>query len=356
MTLKKINFCLLLSALLILGAAGSAFSDSEPTFKTAFPDPVFRDAAMNELSASSENEALSAYRDKLSAVDALSVSGLGISSLEGIANFPNLVYLDCGGNKLKSLLVGSLSKLTDLICGGNQLTELDVSKQLKLVSLFAEGNALETLVLPKGGALAYLDISDNLLTNIALSESGKLYMLNANNNRLSRLSLIGAPLLGALYTDSNRLTCLDLSGNAKLSTVFLGSQNAVAEVMSNGDGTYTFRIESTGIVTNISDGSVKYEDGSFILSEGSLDDPLEYQYVPTGGFVMDVTVVTAGSPPINSDKLPGDLTGDNLVNSADLTILLSAYGTHDETNDLTGDGLINSADLTLLLSNYGSRK
>ncbi len=47
-----------------------------------------------------------------------------------------------------------------------------------------------------------------------------------------------------------------------------------------------------------------------------------------------------------------DLTGDGVVNSADLAILLSQWG-GPGFGDLTGDGVVDSGDLAILLSNWG---
>jgi hypothetical protein len=49
---------------------------------------------------------------------------------------------------------------------------------------------------------------------------------------------------------------------------------------------------------------------------------------------------------------PADLTGDGLVDGADLGTLLSVWGT-GATGDLTGDGLVDGADLGTLLSVWG---
>jgi hypothetical protein len=48
---------------------------------------------------------------------------------------------------------------------------------------------------------------------------------------------------------------------------------------------------------------------------------------------------------------PADLDGDGVVDSNDLGLLLSAWGTG--TNDITDDGLIDGADLGLLLWSWG---
>jgi len=50
-------------------------------------------------------------------------------------------------------------------------------------------------------------------------------------------------------------------------------------------------------------------------------------------------------------RTPGDLNGDGVVNSADLAILLSAWGTPG--GDLDGDGFTSSSDIGILLTNWG---
>ena len=57
---------------------------------------------------------------------------------------------------------------------------------------------------------------------------------------------------------------------------------------------------------------------------------------------------TAGS------TLAGDLNGDNHIDAADLTILLSNWQTSNATADINADGTVNVYDLSILLSHYGS--
>jgi hypothetical protein len=49
---------------------------------------------------------------------------------------------------------------------------------------------------------------------------------------------------------------------------------------------------------------------------------------------------------------PGDLDGDGVVNAADLSILLSAWGSADPNADIDGNGVVGAADLTVLLGNW----
>jgi hypothetical protein len=52
-------------------------------------------------------------------------------------------------------------------------------------------------------------------------------------------------------------------------------------------------------------------------------------------------------------SLPGDLDGNNKVDSADLAIMIVNYGTTFSGADITGDGIVNGADFAQLLTNYG---
>ena len=71
-----------------------------------------------------------------------------------------------------------------------------------------------------------------------------------------------------------------------------------------------------------------------------------------GSLTVDNVVFEVGG-----GSCEGDLNGDNIVNLADLQILLSNYGNSGmsyEDGDLDGSGQINLADLQLLLSVYGT--
>ena len=52
----------------------------------------------------------------------------------------------------------------------------------------------------------------------------------------------------------------------------------------------------------------------------------------------------------------GDLNGDGLVDGADLSILLGAWGTGGVPADLNGDGIVDGADLSIQLGNWGVNK
>jgi hypothetical protein len=49
----------------------------------------------------------------------------------------------------------------------------------------------------------------------------------------------------------------------------------------------------------------------------------------------------------------GDFDCTGIIDGADLTLLLGAWGTINSEYDLTGDGVVDGADLTLLLGFWG---
>jgi hypothetical protein len=50
----------------------------------------------------------------------------------------------------------------------------------------------------------------------------------------------------------------------------------------------------------------------------------------------------------------GDLNGDNVIDDADLLIVLFNFGTSNAAVDLNGDGIVDDADLLMVLFNFGT--
>ena len=76
-----------------------------------------------------------------------------------------------------------------------------------------------------------------------------------------------------------------------------------------------------------------------------------------GKVTVDTTISGAGVTLRVATTLAADANGDGAVNGADLSVLLSTFGTAQPagTNgDLNGDGFVNGADLSVLLSGFGS--
>jgi hypothetical protein len=86
------------------------------------------------------------------------------------------------------------------------------------------------------------------------------------------------------------------------------------------------------------------------ITDARPSDAGEYTVVFTNscGDATSVAAAVAIAAPC-----PADLTGDGFVGSADLGVLLNAWGTKGSSADLTGDGSVDSADLAALLSAWG---
>ena len=71
------------------------------------------------------------------------------------------------------------------------------------------------------------------------------------------------------------------------------------------------------------------------------------------GFPTNAWVLSVVTWPSDTVTCVGDLNDDGVVNGADLSLLLAAWGSDDPVADLTGDGVVGGADLTLLIGNWG---
>jgi len=82
-------------------------------------------------------------------------------------------------------------------------------------------------------------------------------------------------------------------------------------------------------------------------------------YAAISNRALDVIVTFAGpgwsqqQPAPGCGAPPADINGDGIVDTADLGILLGAFGTNDPAPDLNGDGVVDTADLGELISAFG---
>lgn len=91
-----------------------------------------------------------------------------------------LVTLDCSGNMLTSLTLGST--LTTLDCSNNQLTALNLAGQNKLITLNCSSNTIRELNVSNCVKLSSIDCSTNNLQSLNVSNLGDLSILNCSGN------------------------------------------------------------------------------------------------------------------------------------------------------------------------------
>lgn len=191
-----------------------------------FPDPAFRRYVSENLDADGNSVLSSA---ELASVKSVSVSGMGISSLEGIGYFTELKSLLCSDNKLAELDLSANRSLVSLSVSGNMLSEIDLSRNTRLENLdigmtakdgTVYGNSITELDLSKNKKLINLSCAYNKLKKLDLSGCPKLEIVKCSGNRLTELNVVGCGNLRQLECFSNSLKKLDLSGNPDLTGLY----------------------------------------------------------------------------------------------------------------------------------------
>jgi hypothetical protein len=85
-------------------------------------------------------------------------------------------------------------------------------------------------------------------------------------------------------------------------------------------------------------------DGSTILGDAFNTSTIQYQ----------TFLVTLPTSCPSDATCPPDLNGDGAVDTADLGLLITAFGTSEECSDINGDGVVDTADLGILISAFGT--
>ena len=141
----------------------------------------------------------------------------------------------------------------------------------------------------------------------------------------------------------------------------------------NADGTVVggsrFNFGTAGLIAWIRVGDAPWSDlKDYLIAEQGLGAQLEGWRLET---VQDIsadgrTIVGSGFNPEGCEQgflvridLPNtndiaDMNGDGIVNSQDLAVLLSAWGSSGGPADMNQDGIVNSADLAIMLSRWVS--
>ena len=120
-------------------------------------------------------------KSKISNVEELDLSNLGIDDLLGIEGFIKLKTLTCSNNNMHTLDLTGNTNLGHLIAENNEIYMINLSKNKDLIALEMKGNNLSEIDLSKTESLIYLDVSDNELESLDLS-TVNLWTLYATDN------------------------------------------------------------------------------------------------------------------------------------------------------------------------------
>lgn len=158
-------------------------------------------------------------------IEELNVSSLDISDLTGIEGFFSLILLDCYGNNLDSLALGSNTALQFLNFTWNNINDLDLSANVSMRELACSGNEMDELD----------------LTNLI-----DLRELNGYGNNLTAVDFSNCPLLEIVSLGANLFTHLDFSNNPNLTFLNCADNNVLIYLsVKNGNNTALETYNST---------------------------------------------------------------------------------------------------------------
>lgn len=351
------------------------------------------DCSNNQLTSLSDLpttlKTLRCYNNKLSGTFTLT----GRSSLVtlSISNNPNLTGLKCYNNSLESLNLSGCSALTYLDCSGNhiyslsnlpaslktidcssnqlsdlptlpnnievlrcasnkfgtltiagmsKLKTLDVSSNTLLTTLNCYNNALTTLSYSGCSTLKNLDCAVNKLASLPALPSS-VTKFNCSANQLTSLPSLSTGLV-ELSCAYNKLTSLSVQGLNSLNKLEIyGNQIKETAMGTLVNSLRTIPAGSTGDFKVL--GST---DEGNVITTAQVKTARNKRWIPkksVNGSWVEIPV---------SGSVPGDVDGDGIVTSVDITILYN-YLLNGTTQgmvngDQDGDGIITSVDITII--------
>lgn len=189
---------------------------------------------------------------------------------------------------------------------------------------------------------------------LAVDPSGNLYVVDALNRRIQKFDVSGSfvKAWGEFGTvDGRFLAPLGISADPTYNLVYVSDPLARKLSVFDRDGAYLtgWSVRCHGVAADGQGGLVvsAHSEETFqarVIRHYAIVDPQvdqDQDGIPDsikapGGFV-----------------LIGDIDGNGVVDFADLSILLGAYGTNNPLADLNNDGIVDFADLSILLAHYG---
>lgn len=259
-----------------------------------FEDSKFKEYILANFDKDGNGSISQSEANEITEIDC---SGLGISSIAEIKNFPNLVSLNCSNNSIAELdLTGNLL-LETLDCSNNKLTSLDIFVNTKITSLNTVGNSIdkirvwdefdeydsnykkdESTIWDRNNILFKdANFKSYLLMNFDLDGDGEIskdetnevtainingksvsdvsgieYFTNltsfdCSNNQITKLDVSKNTSLQTLSCYGNDLQLLDFSNCKNLTTIYLleNGKNVIADNSSSIEGSYMMTIDKS---------------------------------------------------------------------------------------------------------------
>ena len=310
---------------------------------------------MTELYAY-DNEITSADLTQCVKAETINLAGNRLTSVD-VSNNKALTGLYLYDNELTSLDLTALNTVRWLNVGNNHLPALDIDKQTNLSMLIADFNEIPAIDLTHNASLSQVKLSHNNLKSIDVSKLSYLSWLKVDNNELESLDLSKNAYLYWLECDSNRIAQLDLSKNSYVQWIAAEANLLTSLDLSNNAGVQGLTIQGNlmgaeainsiiGQLKNVA--SVEITDNNRLWGR-----QLNISYMP-GTKLANVEAAQAKGWIVTAlySSVMGDVDGDGVVSSADVTAiynwLLNEDSTFLSTSDVDGDGSVTSTDITVI--------
>lgn len=201
-------------------------------------------------------------------------AGVGLSSLKGLEQFPNIRSLILNTNRLSQVDLSAFPNLEFLDLSANRFNEIDLSHNPKLLEAFLDLNSLDELDTTKnpllealvlsGNDISFLDLSKNenleelvlddnafvgdvSIAALDLSNNKKLINLNLFKNQITHIDLSKNVKLDLIDIRKNQLTDIDLKKNTNLSVLRL-NDNLLTEIdLGSNENIDTLYLENNQI-------------------------------------------------------------------------------------------------------------
>lgn len=258
------------------------------------------------------------------------LTGLDLSGISTVR------WLNVGYNHLPALDVAKQTNLSMLLADYNDIASIDLSHNASLSQIKLSHNKLQAIDVSKQPYLSWLKVDNNDIAQLDLSANGYLYWLECDSNRIASLDLGHNTYLQWLAAQGNLLTSLDLSHNTGLQGLTLQGNRMDADAINS-------------IIGQLQDvSSVEITDNNRLWGR-----QLNISYMP-GTIQAQVADAEAKGWIVTAlcGNIPGDVNGDGVVSSVDVTAiynyLLNSDTTYLATSDVDGDGAITSTDITVI--------
>lgn len=186
---------------------------------------------------------------EIAAIKSIDVTGMGISTFEGLKYLTaleefkaddntsssikeidltqntNLKYVSC--NNCPGITTLKLpSGLKGLECSGTPAgNNLNLEGLTSLETLKLKGCGRSSIDVSKLSALQVLDVSNNTIGSLNVSNNPELVFLNCTNTGISELDLSSNSKLQSLICSDNKISTLDLTNNKGISEIYCKNNN-----------------------------------------------------------------------------------------------------------------------------------